>query len=76
MRYNLINFRETLGLSQEEFIKSLGFTAAYQSHIETGRREGTIGYWKAIYDTYLKDKHEEIDILFLEKKGEKNDSNN
>jgi transcriptional regulator with XRE-family HTH domain len=40
--------RTTLGLSQEEFGKTIGYSASHVSSVETGGRPPTIDYARAV----------------------------
>lgn len=49
----MIAFRkETLQLKQEEMAKELEMTNAMLSHIELGKRTGSVDFWYKYYEKY------------------------
>ena len=75
----MIAFRKNvLKITQEEMVKELGITNAMLSHIELGKRDGSIEFWHRYYEQYGKQLEEnDLNIWNLYLGGkEKNDTSN
>lgn len=51
-RENLIRFRKSLGLTQEEAANKIGCTRTYLNNLELGKNEGTIDFWCKFQKTF------------------------
>lgn len=52
MKSNFKEFRENLGLTQEEMSKSINYSIAYIKKIEAGERKGSLSFWSKIQAVY------------------------
>lgn len=48
----LVTYRTELGMTQDEFAKSFGYSRCYYSLIELGKRKGTVDFWDALQEKY------------------------
>lgn len=52
MRENLKDFRLKQRMSQEEFAKAIGYSRVMYQQVESGVRDGTLGFWNAIKERF------------------------